>query len=204
MRTNASAARRLEPWPPPVVGGGDRANIFQPGERNAHLATDIRLVGPLLPGGPLGTIVASKQKKKSPRAKPASAVLDPAPLKLRTTQGEFKFEPTDPSGWQKKLQRAAMEWTYVVRNRQRWRTEDKSSASINDRARKQLMDLGLPTNALASIAECGVVEVVVPYQEETFGLGSANLPMGVCDRLRYPRDAAGQAAHRLARTECRT
>jgi hypothetical protein len=120
-----------------------------------------------MPRGPLGTIVASKQKKQSPQAAPAAP--DPAPLKLRTTQGEFKFTPTDLDVWQKKLQRAAMEWTYVVRNRQRWRTEDKSATSINDRARKQLMDLGLPANTLPIIAECGVVEVVVPFLEEKSG-----------------------------------
>ena len=125
---------------------------------------------------PLGMIVASK-KKKSPRTnpvpskRPATAKAAPASLlpKLRITQSEFSFDPIDVGAWQKKLQRAAMEWTYVVRNRQRWRTEDKTAASINERARKQLLDLDLPASALVGIAECGVVEVVVPFQEEKSG-----------------------------------
>jgi hypothetical protein len=122
----------------------------------------------------LGAIVASKKKKSSrakpvARKKPAIANAASGHLSLRTTQDTFKFEPIDPAGWQKKLQRAAMEWTYVVRNRQRWRTEDKSAASINNRARKQLTDLGLPVVAFAAIAECGVVEVVVPFDEEKSG-----------------------------------
>ena len=121
--------------------------------------------------------MASKRKKKSPKAKSAAAAksaatpksVAPTLLQLRTTQNVYVFNPSDPQGWQKKLQRAAMEWTYVVRNRQRWRTEDKTSSSINERARKQLLELGLPTAALSGIAECGVVEVVVPYKGETEG-----------------------------------
>jgi hypothetical protein len=119
--------------------------------------------------------VASKQKKKGPRTA-KSVVSSPAFLKLRTTVGEYPFKPGDLGDWQKKLQRAAMEWTYVVRNRQRWRTEDKSATNINDRARKQLMELGLPAEALAGIAESGVVEVVVPYREETTGWESRIFP----------------------------
>jgi hypothetical protein len=126
----------------------------------------------------LGAIVASKKKKspkakplpkKKPKKKPEIENAASRHLELRTTRDTFRFKPTDPTGWQKLLQRAAMEWTYVVRNRQRWRTEDKSSASINNRARKQLTDLGLPVVAFAAIAECGVVEVAVPFDEEKSG-----------------------------------
>lgn len=113
-----------------------------------------------------------RPKVKAGPGKQASATIpasSSSPLEFRTTRSEFKLNPPDTGVWQKRLQRAAMEWTYVVRNRQRWRTEDRNATAINDRARRQLADLGLPAAALSDIAECGVVEVVVPYSTEEWG-----------------------------------
>jgi hypothetical protein len=124
----------------------------------------------------VGTIVAAKQKKSPraktiPNAKPAAGkgVPERAALEFRTSTQSYPLKPADLPAWQKQLQRAAMEWTYVVRNRQRWRTEDRSAARIDDRARNQLRALGLTDAALADIAESGVVEVVVPYTAEESG-----------------------------------
>jgi hypothetical protein len=62
-----------------------------------------------------------------------------------------------------------MQWTYIVRNRQRWRGLPPSARSQSDRARKLLVWLGLRAADLDAIAGDGMVEVVVPYEREEVG-----------------------------------
>lgn len=134
--------------------------------------------------------MATKKKKKSARAntvrraklgtksaKPpaptdrSAAKVGPKSLILRTPLGAYDFSAWQGGDveWTKQLQQAAMEWTYVVRNRQRWRALDQSALSVQKRARTTLETLGLQSGALASISSCGIVEVAVLFEREEAG-----------------------------------
>lgn len=124
---------------------------------------------------------ASKRPKATPRATTAKPKAAPAArparakksvpavagfvtdLTLRTPRGEFVAR-VGPD-----LQRAAMEWTYVVRNRSRWRSAAARSASLEARAQTLLDGWGLHAAALDAIASTGVVEVAIPYAREADG-----------------------------------
>jgi hypothetical protein len=90
---------------------------------------------------------------------------------LRSASGEYRFQPTvdQAESWSRELQQAAMQWTYIVRNRQRWRGLPDSVKTQSERARKLLMGLGLTAADLDAIAGDGMVEVVVPYRREEEG-----------------------------------
>jgi hypothetical protein len=61
------------------------------------------------------------------------------------------------------LQRMAMYWEYVLRNRIRWSQDDEAYQSVFERARKALQELGLDEAKLAEIAQAGVIEIEIPY-----------------------------------------
>ncbi|MCL4201994.1 MAG: hypothetical protein KJ000_05835 [Pirellulaceae bacterium] len=68
------------------------------------------------------------------------------------------------------LQEAAMRWSYIVRNRQRWR-EDAASGNapqgLSKRSRELLVqELHVSEAFLARIAQQGLVEVCVPFRGE--------------------------------------
>ena len=68
------------------------------------------------------------------------------------------------------LQEAAMRWSYIARNRQRWRqaaASGNASQGLSNRSRDLLVqELHVPEEFLARIAQQGLVEVSVPYREE--------------------------------------
>lgn len=90
---------------------------------------------------------------------------------LRSPSGSYAFhlEGERAATWSRELQHAAMKWTYIVRNRQRWRGLPSSAKTQSDRARRLLVDLGLRDADLDAIAADGMVEVVVPYEREEIG-----------------------------------
>jgi hypothetical protein len=69
----------------------------------------------------------------------------------------------------KALQRAAMQWSYVVRNRQRWSGRDTLLAQHTSDARKLLDSFGVSDAALRELAGAGTAQVIVPYSTETVG-----------------------------------
>jgi hypothetical protein len=90
---------------------------------------------------------------------------------LRSSSGSYQFhlDGERAKAWSRELQQAAMQWTYIVRNRQRWRGLPSSAKSQGDRARRMLVALGLRAADLDAIASDGMVEVVVPYEREEVG-----------------------------------
>jgi hypothetical protein len=65
------------------------------------------------------------------------------------------------------LQRAAMEWSYIVRNRRRWSAQASLVAAQAERAQALLAnELGASAGDLADIARSRVAQVVVPYRDE--------------------------------------
>jgi hypothetical protein len=122
--------------------------------------------------------IAPVKTKKAPRPaatrKPRATGPGPAASTLpwlRSPAGSYRFqlEGERAQTWSRELQHAAMQWTYIVRNRQRWRGLPPSARSQSDRARKLLVDLGLRAADLDAIAADGMIEVVVPYEREDLG-----------------------------------
>src|SRR6266850_321817 len=64
------------------------------------------------------------------------------------------------------LQRAAMQWSYVLCNRRRWNTSDLTRDEQSQRAQKQLEKIGLTREQLHRMAEFDLVEVGIPYVSE--------------------------------------
>jgi len=69
----------------------------------------------------------------------------------------------------KELQRAALQWSYVLCNRRRWNTSDLTRDEQSQRALKQLEKIGLTKEQLHRIAEFELVEVGIPYVSEKQG-----------------------------------
>jgi hypothetical protein len=89
-------------------------------------------------------------------------------IRIRTPARTFSFDPPiDDKKATKVLQRAAMQWTYVLRNRERWAALPVSAKHQAQRARALLTELGLSDAALQAIATERIVEVAVPFTRET-------------------------------------
>ncbi|HEV7843371.1 MAG TPA: hypothetical protein VGO69_06720, partial [Pyrinomonadaceae bacterium] len=69
----------------------------------------------------------------------------------------------------RELQRAAMQWTYVVRNRRRWVDSEDSRMEQASRVRAHLEALGINDQNLRELAKAGIIEVSVPFTEENSG-----------------------------------
>lgn len=67
------------------------------------------------------------------------------------------------------FQRAAMQWTYVLRNRRRWATQESVRDEQSRRSRKLFEELGVSADELSMLAESEVVEVSIPFQREALG-----------------------------------
>jgi len=65
-----------------------------------------------------------------------------------------------------KLQRAAMEWSWVVRNRARWAGQPDSALRQSVRARAELERLGIDKTALDAFAATDIIQVSVPFVDE--------------------------------------
>ena len=66
----------------------------------------------------------------------------------------------------KALQQAAMQWSWVVRNRSRWATLTASQVDQSARARTQLQQLGVSANDLDGLSAGGIVQVGIPFVDE--------------------------------------
>lgn len=76
----------------------------------------------------------------------------------------------------RRLQRTAMEWTYVLRNRRGWTSTTPRADGQGLRARRALEALGVNEDALTQIAAAGVAEVEAVYQSEKQGWEARILP----------------------------
>ncbi len=139
---------------------------------------------------------SATRKRRAADAGPAASTLP----WLRSPSGSHRFELQGERAqtWSRELQHAAMQWTYIVRNRQRWRGLPSSAKSQGDRARKLLVDLGLRAADLDAIAGDGMVEVVVPYEREEVGWEARIFPWEYVACRRHERGASWTKPHRDA------
>jgi hypothetical protein len=131
-----------------------------------------------------GTRTASQRTRAKARATPAAAAGRPARRLARvqragpdtwpnilTPGGALRFQAAKGSeaarvrAWQ----RAAMQWSYIVRNRSRWAGLGSATGQQADRAARLLQDLGLDDASRRKLADAGVAQVVVPFREEDVG-----------------------------------
>jgi hypothetical protein len=116
---------------------------------------------------------AAARAKKARRAAPATSgtveTASPSPatdtarglVRLVTDYGQIVTIPIGPS-----LERAAMEWSYVVRNRRRWAAQESTRREQAARSRRALESLGIPVAELASARQ---IQVIVPDTHEREG-----------------------------------
>lgn len=69
----------------------------------------------------------------------------------------------------KEVQRLAMKWTYVVRNRGRWTTDDDARAALARLAVEDLARMGVAETQVDRLAVAGLIEVGARYQTEKLG-----------------------------------
>lgn len=69
----------------------------------------------------------------------------------------------------RELQRIAVQWSYVLRNRRRWNTDEADVVEQALRAKEELKKLGITEAQLQRIAELQVIEVSIPYSSEAEG-----------------------------------
>lgn len=67
------------------------------------------------------------------------------------------------------LQREAMRWSYALRNRERWNTQGDAERTQREAMRALAVKLGFSAEHFARIAECGLVEVDIPWSTEDAG-----------------------------------
>lgn len=84
-------------------------------------------------------------------------------ITLRSSGDEFSFRSGKP------LQQAAMQWSYIVRNRRRWADVDELRADQAARSKKLMEEFGLAQEKLARIVAPGLVEISIPYVTEEVG-----------------------------------
>ncbi len=79
-----------------------------------------------------------------------------------TIRADNGFELHIPAG--SDLQRFAVRWSYLIRNRAHWRTE--IGAEMRDLLRQEIRGLGYSTELLKPLGSAALVEVEVPFRTE--------------------------------------
>lgn len=110
---------------------------------------------------------ASARKKTAPVAPPTTT--SPVRQAVDTSQGVVLRLPTRDVALKTRdreinFPRLAMQWTYVVRSRQRWSTAPDSAERQARAASEMLVDLGVNSSTQVEIAQAGMVEVAIPWQ----------------------------------------
>ena len=107
----------------------------------------------------------SKRSPKKTTAKKTSKTPQKfVEIKLQTGTGESVVFSSSTE-----LQRAAVQWSYVLRNRRRWNTSEADIAEQALRAKDELKKFGIKEAQLQRLAESDVVEVSIPYTSEAEG-----------------------------------
>src|SRR5581483_7539507 len=113
--------------------------------------------------------VSRQTAKRFPKRseKPSGAPVKssgPTTVEFRVLNGAT-YQITPPS----EFAAMAMYWESVLRNRIRWAQNESAAKSVLERGIRALAILGLDRSRLAEIARAGVVEIDIPYIEESIG-----------------------------------
>ena len=142
---------------------------------------------------------ARTRKKTAPLTTPANA--SPARQAVDTSQGVVLRLPIRDVGLKTRdpeinFPRLAMQWTYVVRSRQRWSTAPDSAERQARAASEMLVDLGVDSTTQVQVQRTtALVEVAILAQgDEASGWAERMFPSGPSDRWRNPRPQAPSTA----------
>src|ERR1700741_2446351 len=108
-----------------------------------------------------GSPVSVKPKQKTVQVSGGESFIT---IELRTQSGLSIILKSS-----KELQRAAMQWSYVLCNRRRWNTSDSSREQQGFRAFEELQKIGITKDQLRSLSSGGLVEVSIPFTTENEG-----------------------------------
>jgi hypothetical protein len=75
-----------------------------------------------------------------------------------------------------RLQRLAMSWSYVARNRRRWRSTARSAERLAEAIRAELVEIGLTEPRLRHLGAAEIIEVEIPFRRESEGWAARILP----------------------------
>ena len=106
----------------------------------------------------------SKRKSRSGTKKAKESPDKFVEIQLQTGKGEPIVITSS-----RELQRAAVQWSYVLRNRRRWNTSEADIADQALRAKEQLKTLGITEKQLQDLAELQLIEISIPYSSEAEG-----------------------------------
>lgn len=95
----------------------------------------------------------------------------PSPAWPGTSDSPDSKTPRKPT-----LASEAMRWTYVLRSRERWKSDERVVVQQERSATETLYAFGLGDNELRKIAEAGVVMVELPYASEAQGWAGRVFP----------------------------
>jgi hypothetical protein len=112
---------------------------------------------------------AQAAKKPGAARKKAARRVEPRPLLADHAQVRSVREDLASIEFGAALQRSAMEWSYVLRNRRRWADREASREEQAERSRALLDQLGIEPERMRAIASAGLVEVSVPFVAEEVG-----------------------------------
>jgi hypothetical protein len=136
---------------------------------NIHEGSIIVKKKPVPKSAPAGTPL----KKSKKGAKPAPMVhgetspnVEPElVVELRTLTGLVPRSSLLAS--KRELQKLAMQWQYRLENRERWAGKDLASERLSGDARRDLEKWGYAEDSLRVLADVDVVEVRIPFSEES-------------------------------------
>lgn len=74
------------------------------------------------------------------------------------------------------LQQMAMRWNYIVRQRNRWAQDNDRRQRQAERLKVELAKVGVKTSHLRRMAQCGIIEVSVPFYSEAEGWEARVMP----------------------------
>ena len=98
-------------------------------------------------------------------------------VELHTPNGVIALPwPLPGSKEVRELQRHAIEWNRIVRNRSRWVRSEVGAEAQDLHAREFLALLGVDAAGLRQLAEAGTVHVSIPYTDESTGWEARILP----------------------------
>src|SRR5262245_27434700 len=105
--------------------------------------------------------------RSRPATGPSEESSPPAPVLIATPQRSIPLHTPENDRVEQIVQRIAMQWTYVVRNRRRWAGREPLVEEQARRAEAVLREtFGLTQTDLKDLANARVAQVVIPYERE--------------------------------------
>jgi hypothetical protein len=107
--------------------------------------------------------------RRTPARRPARTATDLPPVKLRTPTEEFTLDS-------ELLEQLSLYWSYVVRTRERWASNDSSYDALAVEAQERLREWNVKAVNLDRLADAGIIEVAIPATTDEREWAARTLP----------------------------